>query len=247
MDYPPDFAGLTPVETLAVGVHPDDVELGCAGTVLKLRERGRSVAILDLTRGELGSRGTPELRLEEAHAAARILGVEQRANLGLRDGWFGLSEEEIRAVIVALRAFRPQVVLANAPQDRHPDHGRAAELVRTACFLSGLRRIVTEAGGKAQQPWRPPHVYQYIQDRLLTPSFVVDVTPYFEKKLAAVRAFTSQFYDPNSTEPQTYISTPEFWHGIEARARQMGHFIGATYGEGFVAVGPIEADLPPGL
>ncbi len=247
MDNAAAFRRLTSVEVLAIGVHPDDVELGCGGTLLKLRAAGRSVAIVDLTRGELGTRGTPELRLQEAAEAARILGIEQRLNLGLRDGFIGESEAEVRAVIGALRAFRPRVVLANALEDRHPDHGQAAALVRRACFLSGLRRIETAAGGEVQAPWRPDHLYCYIQDRWLQPSFVVDISSHFERKLDAVRAFRSQFYDPQSQEPETYISSLAFGEYHRARAREMGHFIGAAYGEGFVAGGPLVSELLPGL
>ena len=247
MDHAADFRGLTPVEVLAVGVHPDDVELGCGGTLLKLRAAGRSVAILDLTRGELGTRGTPELRVQEAAAAARLLGVDQRLNLGLRDGFLGASEAEVRAVIGVLRALRPRVVLANALDDRHPDHGQAAALVRRACFLSGLRRIETRSGGESQAPWRPDNLFHYIQDRWMLPSFVVDVSAHFEAKLVAVRAFASQFYDPQSQEPETYIASQAFWEYHRARAQELGHFIGAAYGEGFVAGGPLAFDLLPGL
>jgi len=233
----------TPVAVLAVAAHPDDAELACAGTLAKLTAQGHAAAILDLTRGELGTRGTADLRDLEAAQAARILGV-QRANARMADGFFQNDPDHQRRLIGYIRAFRPRLVLANAPEDRHPDHGRAGALIRDACFLAGLRRIETQCPftGQPQQAHRPQLVLHYIQDKYLTPSLVVDISGYFDTKLAAIRAYGSQFYDPNSPEPDTYISSPQFWQQIEARCRMVGHLVGAEYGEGFIAPGPLRYD-----
>jgi bacillithiol biosynthesis deacetylase BshB1 len=218
---------------LALAAHPDDVELASSGTLLRHKAEGKNIGIVDLTRGELGTRGTPELRAVESAKASELLQLDYRANLGLADGFFTKNENSLKAIIQQLRHTQPDVVLANAISDRHIDHGRAADLVADACFLSGLRKIETEFEGKQQEPWRPKAVYHYIQDRYIHPSLVVDITPYWELKMAAIKAYSSQFYNENSTEPQTPISSAEFIDFLEARAREMGRIIGVTYGEGF--------------
>lgn len=219
---------------LAIAVHPDDVELGCAGTLLAHLAKGDTVGILDLTRGELGTRGTPEIRLAEAAAAAQILGIQVRDNVGLADGFFRNDEAHQRAIVPYIRKYQPDIVLINALEDRHPDHGRAADLANDACFLSGLRQIETfDQQGKPQAAWRPQFVYHFIQDRYIKPNFIVDITPHWEKKVEAIRAFQSQFFDPSSSEPNSYISSPEFLEFLRARSEEMGHAIGVKYGEGF--------------
>lgn len=221
---------------LAIGVHPDDVELGCGGTILSHLQLGHKVGIVDLTQGELGSRGSGALRLQEANAAGKILGVQARENLGLADGFFENNKESQLAVIGAIRKYQPDIILCNAPNDRHPDHGRAAKLVADAAFLSGLIRIETlDENGLPQQHWRPKVVYHYIQALFIKPDLVVDVTGFMDKKMESVLAYRSQFYDPNSKEPDTFISSPEFLDMVKARAIEFGTIIGAQYGEGFIA------------
>jgi bacillithiol biosynthesis deacetylase BshB1 len=194
---------------------------------------GKKVGIVDFTRGELGTRGTPEIRLAESSAATEILGIQVRENIGLADGFFVNDQVSQLKLIEVIRAYKPDIVLANALEDRHPDHGKGAQLAIDACFLSGLRKIETSQNGEKQTEWRPKQVFHYIQDRYLEPDFVIDITEHWSMKEAAIRAFRSQFFDPNSNEPASYISSPEFLHFIEARAREMGHKIGVTYGEGF--------------
>lgn len=224
------------LDILVIAVHPDDAELGCAGTILSHVAQGKKVGLVDLTRGELGTRGTPELRLQEAAAAAAVLGLSVRENLGFRDGFFRNDEEHQLALIPAIRRYRPDIVFANALTDRHPDHGRAADLIRDTCFYAGLRQVKTcEADGTEQAAWRPRQLFHFIQDRYLKPDFVVDVSDFWEQKLASIRAYRSQFYDPASTEPQSYISSEAFWRFLEARSREMGHLIGVTHGEGFTS------------
>ncbi|MPR36369.1 bacillithiol biosynthesis deacetylase BshB1 [Salmonirosea aquatica] len=226
------------LDILAIAAHPDDVELGCAGTLLAHMALGKKVGILDLTRGELGTRGTPEGRVLEASEAAHILGIEVRANAGLADGFFRNDEAHQRAIIPYIRQYQPDIVLANAHSDRHPDHGRASELISQSCFYSGLRMIETvDAEGTPQAAWRPRNVFHFIQDRYIQPDFVVDITPHWDKKVEAMLAFKSQFFIPNanSSEPQSYISSPEFLDFIRARAEEMGHAIGVKYGEGFTS------------
>ncbi len=218
---------------LAFAAHPDDVELASSGTLLRHKAEGKKIGIVDLSRGELGTRGTPELRAVESAKASELLQLDYRANLGLADGFFSKNENSLKAIIQQLRHAQPDVVLANAVSDRHIDHGRAADLVADACFLSGLRKIETVFEGKRQEPWRPKAVYHYIQDRYIHPSLVVDITPYWELKMASIKAYSSQFYNENSNEPQTPISSAEFIEFLEARAREMGRIIGVTYGEGF--------------
>ncbi|MCB0428960.1 MAG: bacillithiol biosynthesis deacetylase BshB1 [Flavobacteriales bacterium] len=222
------------LDILAFGAHPDDIELGCGGTLISQAAMGRKTGAVDLTRGELGTRGSAELRMEEAAAAGRIMGLTARENLGLRDGFFGIDEESRLAVIRAIRKFQPDIVLAPAVTDRHPDHGRGALLVREAAFLSGLQRIPTDIDGETQQAWRPRVVYHYHQYYTNEIHFVVDISAHFEKKMEAVKAYGSQFYDPSSKEPSTLISTPAFLDHIRSRAVDMGHYIGAEYGEAFL-------------
>jgi N-acetylglucosamine malate deacetylase 1 len=225
------------VDILAIGAHPDDVELSASGTLLAHAAQGYTFGILDLTQGELGSRGTPELRAQEAAQAAVILGAAFRHSLHLPDGFVPPSANtNTLAIISAIRQCRPAIILANAPSDRHPDHGRAASLVAECAFLSGLIKIETtnSATGEPQQAWRPKAVYHYIQDRQLTPDFVVDITPHFELKMQGILAFKSQFYDPNSTEPSTPISSKDFLDFMEAKARVFGRDAGYTFAEGFI-------------
>lgn len=223
------------IDILAIGAHPDDVELGCAGTLLKQKEKGCSIVILDLTEGELGTRGNRELRKLEAKEAAAILGIERRMNLGLRDGFFKADEDQILKLIEVLRDLQPNIVLCNSKEDRHPDHGRAAEFVKQACFLSGLTKIRTVSGGKDQAVWRPKYLYNYIQFKYLKPDFTIDITAFKELKMKSILAYKSQFYNPDSTEPETYISSKAFLESQEARMTEFGHSIGVKYAEGFTA------------
>ena len=223
------------LDILAIGVDPDDVELGCGGTILKHVAAGYKVGILDLTVGELGTRGSGPLRLVEAENAKNILGVSVRENLGLRDGFFKNDEESQLKIIEIIRKYQPDVILANAPDDRHPDHGRAAQLTYDAYFLSGLRRIETSLNGETQKEWRPKSFFHYIQAKYLTPDFVVDVSEHFDKKMESIFAYKSQFHDPESKEPQTFISSPEFIEFVKSRYRDFGSSIGAEFAEGFIA------------
>lgn len=221
------------LDILAIGAHPDDVELGCAGTLMKQIELGYKVGIVDLTRGELGTRGDAETRLKEADDAAKIMGVTVRENLGLEDGFFQNDKEHQLHLIKIIRKYRPNIVISNAKYDRHPDHARSANLTYDACFLAGLPRIETTLGGTVQQPHRPKALYHYIQAIHAEPTFVVDITPYYDRKIEAVKAYKSQFHNPDSTEPQTFISTPEFLMFVQARNVHFGVPIGAKYAEGF--------------
>ncbi len=229
------------LDILAIAAHPDDVELGCGGTLLAQIALGKKVGILDLTRGELGTRGTPEGRIREARNAADILGIEVRDNAGLADGFFKNDEAHQRAIIPFIRKYQPDIVLANAIDDRHPDHGRGGQLIYESCFYSGLRMIETyDEAGNQQEAWRPKNVFHMIQDRYIKPDFVVDITPYWDKKISAMLAFESQFFVPKEnrtedSEPQSYISSPEFMDFIRARAEEIGHAIGVKYGEGFTS------------
>lgn len=228
------------LDVLVMAAHPDDAELSCSGTIISLIQKGKKVGIVDFTRGELGTRGTPEIRLAESEAATKIMGLHARENLGIRDGFFRNDEETQLKLIQVIRKYQPDVVLANALEDRHPDHGKGAQLAIDACFLSGLRQIKTKVDNQEQGAWRPRNVYHYIQDRYLEPDFVYDITPHWDQKEAAIRAFKSQFFDPNSTEPASYISSPEFLNFIKARSMEMGHKIGVVYGEGFQSQKTIE-------
>jgi len=223
------------LDILAIGVHPDDVELGCSGTILNAITEGKKVGIIDLTQGELGTRGTIETRYAEAAVAAKILGVAIRENLKMADGFFQNDEAHQRLVITAIRKYQPEIILCNAPEDRHPDHGRSAKLVSDAAFLSGLRKITTNSDGVIQEAWRPKYLFHYIQDRFIQPSFVVDISAHFETKIASVLAYATQFNSPSTDEPQTYISTPQFLETVKARAMMLGKRIGVQYGEGFIS------------
>jgi len=222
------------VDILAFAAHPDDVELSCSGTLLKQKALGNTIGIIDFTRGELGSRGTPEKRDEEAKRSSSILDLDVRENLELADGFFEENEETLKKIISVIRKYKPSIVLANAPSDRHPDHGRASQIMRRACFLSGLVKIKTEIDGKEQLPHRPKNVYFYIQDRNIGPDFVVDISGFFDKKMECIMAFDSQFYSENSQEPKTPISGKEFLQFIESRSREFGRYINTEFGEGFV-------------
>lgn len=224
------------LDILVMAAHPDDAELGCAGTICLQIAQGKKVGIVDFTQGELGTRGTPEIRLAESADATKVLGVHARENLGFRDGFFINDEEHLMKLIRVIRRYQPEIVLANAPFDRHPDHIKGCELAVDACFKSGLRMIETfEDDGNQQSAWRPKNVYHYIQDRFISPDFVVDISDFWDKKEASIRAFRSQFYDPNSSEPDSYLSSPAFLKFVEARNREMGHAIGVEFGEGFTS------------
>jgi len=225
------------LDILAFGVHPDDIELSCSGTLLIEKKNGKKVGIIDLTRGELGTRGTAETRKEEAENSAQILGVEVRENLEMADGFFKNDEENQRKIIAVLRKYRPEIIFCNAPDDRHPDHGRAAKLVADASFLSGLRKIETLDGEKPQEIWKPKYVFNYIQDMYINPSFVIDISEVIEKKLESIRSFKTQFFIPgeNDNEPQTYISSPEFLDSIINRSKMFGKMIGVKHAEGFIS------------
>jgi len=222
------------LDILAFGVHPDDVELGCAGTIMAAIDQGKKVGIVDLTRGELGTRGTPTTRTQEAAAAAKIMGVDVRENLDMADGFFTNDEAHQRKIIALIRKYQPDIILANAPEDRHPDHGRSAKLVSDAAFLSGLRKIETIHEGITQSAWRPAYTFHYIQDRFIQPSFVIDITAYMERKMEAVLAYGTQFTSADTSEPQTYISSPQFLETVKARALMLGKRIGVGYAEGYI-------------
>jgi bacillithiol biosynthesis deacetylase BshB1 len=222
------------LDILAISAHPDDIELSCSGTLIAHKSLGYTTGILDLTEGEMSTRGTPEIRQKESVEASQIMGISIRENLGLSDAKFDLSFENQARVIKVLRKYRPEIILANAPYDRHPDHVRASQLIEEAVFKSGLVKIETEDNGESQLPWRPQKVYHYIQSVSLEPDFICDISAHMEQKMAAIRVFKSQFFDPNSNEPDTYISNPDFLKLIEARSREWGHRIGVSYGEGFV-------------
>lgn len=223
------------LDILVITVHPDDAELGCGGTILKHVALGHRVGVVDLTRGELGTRGTPEIREAEAMAAAKILGLHVRENLGMRDGFFSNDEQHQLQVVRAIRRYRPDIVITNALHDRHPDHGRAGDLVNDAAFLAGLRKIETVDGGRDQAPHRPRLLLQLIQDRYIQPDIVVDVSEHWEGKIRAIQAYASQFHSTvyRADEPETYISRPDFMDYIEGRAREYGKYIGVRYAEGY--------------
>ncbi|MFZ1305024.1 MAG: bacillithiol biosynthesis deacetylase BshB1 [Ferruginibacter sp.] len=223
------------LDILAFGVHPDDVELSCAGALLVEQKNGKKTGIIDLTAGELGTRGSGEIRKSEAAAAAKILGVEIRENLEMADGFFQNDEAHQRKVISAIRAFQPEIILCNAPDDRHPDHGRSSKMVADAAFLSGLMKIETTFNGEVQKAWRPKYVFRYIQDRMLQPDFVIDITDVFEQKIEAIRAYKTQFHNSDLDEPQTYISTPDFLDSVIYRHKWFGKMIGVKYAEGFIS------------
>ena len=222
------------LDMLVLSAHPDDAELGAGGTIASHIAMGYKVGVVDLTRGELGTRGTADIRDEESALSAKILGLSIRENLQLQDGFFQNDSPSQLRVIQALRRFRPDIVLTNAIYDRHTDHGKGASLVADSCFLSGLAKIQTKDRDDSEQlPWRPQAVYHFIQSQFITPDLIVDVSDHWETKMESIRAFKSQFFDPSSNEPETYISNPAFLKMIEARAIEFGHAIGAKYGEGF--------------
>lgn len=221
------------LDILAFGAHPDDVELGCGATVAKEVANGKKVGIVDLTRGELGTRGSADLRDIEAANAAKILGVAVRENLAFADGFFKNDKTHQLEIIKMIRKYQPEIVLCNAIDDRHIDHGKGSQLVSEACFLSGLMKIETELDGKPQEKWRPTHVYHYIQWKNLEPDFVVDVSGFIDTKQQAVMAYSSQFYDPNSNEVETPITSKNFIDSINYRAKDLGRLIGVEYAEGF--------------
>ncbi len=220
--------------TLVIAAHPDDAELCCSGTVAAQIAEGKQVGYIDLTLGELGTRGTPDIRAAEAAKAAKILGLSLRENLKLPDGFFRTDRESLLKVVAKIRQYQPELVLTNAITDRHPDHGRGAELVKEACFLAGLRMIETKGiNGEVQPAWRPKHVLHFIQSNYIEPDIVIDISDYWDIKMEAIRAFESQFFNPASKEPETFISSEKFTKFIEARARELGHSIGVAYGEGY--------------
>jgi bacillithiol biosynthesis deacetylase BshB1 len=221
------------LDILAFGAHPDDVELGCSATLAKELSLGKKVGIIDLTRGELGTRGSVAIRNSEAAMAAKILGVQVRENLDMRDGFFVNDESHQLRVIEMIRKYQPEMVLCNAIADRHIDHGKGSQLVSDACFLSGLTKIETHHNGQKQAAWRPKVVYHYIQWQTIEPDFVVDVSAFMDVKMKAVQAYASQFYDPNSTEPVTPIASKNFLDSIEYRAMDLGRLVGVAFAEGF--------------
>jgi N-acetylglucosamine malate deacetylase 1 len=231
------------VDVLALGVHPDDIELGAGGTLLKLRASGKRIGLCDLTMGELGTRGSGKLRFVESENARKLLDADFRVNLKMADGFFELSRENKVKIVEIIRACKPDVVLCNAISDRHPDHGRGAELQKVACFLSGLRRIETNFEGIDQTGWRPKMVLHYIQDYYVKPDIIVDVTDFWEKRMESILAYSSQFYNPRNNEPETAISSKEFLDNQAGRGLQMGRYINAKYGEGFVSERPIGIEL----
>lgn len=225
------------LDLLAFGVHPDDVELSCSGTLLVEKKHGKKVGIIDLTQGELGTRGTAQTRKEEAANSAKVMGVDVRENLKMADAFFKIEEENLRKIITVLRKYQPEIILCNAPDDRHPDHGRAAKLVADAAFISGLRKVETFDDGKPQQAWKPKYVFNYIQDLYFVPDFVLDISDVIEKKLEAIKMFKTQFFTNKKVddEPQTYISTPEFLESVINRSKMFGKMIGVKHAEGFIS------------
>ena len=218
------------LDVLAFGAHPDDIELGCGGTLIKHIEQNYKVGIIDFTKGDLGTRGTAEIRLKEADIAGKAMGLSIRENLKFKDGFFKNDDFHKRELIKKIRLYRPEIVLTNAPSDRHPDHGRASQITIDACFLSGLEKIDT-----SQEVWRPKAIYHYIQFNNLKPDFVVDISQYFDRKIDVIMKYKSQFYDPNSKETDTVISSKEFFDSIEYRAKDLGRQTFCEYAEGFIS------------
>ena len=221
------------LDILAFGAHPDDVELGCSGTIANEISLGKKVGIIDLTRGELGTRGSVAIRNSESEKATQLLGVSVRENLDMRDGFFVNDEAHQLKIIEMIRKYQPEIVLCNAIQDRHIDHGKGSKLVSDACFLSGLRKIETKVNGVLQQAWRPKVVYHYIQWENLQPDFVVNISGFIDIKMESILAYSSQFYDPNSDEPESPISSKNFLESVKYRAQDLGRIIGVPHGEGF--------------
>ena len=225
------------IDILVFGAHPDDVELGCGGTVIKLISQGKKIAIIDLTKGELGTRGTPQTRKEECKNATKILGVEIRENMDFKDGFFENDEKHKLALIKKIREYCPEIVIANAPSDRHPDHGRASQIVLDACFLSGLEKVDTN-----QKVWRPKAIYHYIQFNHLQPDFVINISRQMEKKIEAVKAYKTQFYNSDSKETETIISKKGFLESVKYRAQDLGRQANCEYAEGFIAHQMLKVD-----
>jgi len=221
------------LDILVIAAHPDDAELACSGTIASHISKGFKVGVIDLTKGEMGTRGTPELRLIESDVSTKILKLSTRENLGMKDVYFQNDEEHQLVLIKYIRKYQPEIVLANAISDRHPDHSKGGNLASVACFMSGLRKIETVLDNELQNPWRPKFIYHYIQNNYIKPDFVFDITPFWDTKLKSILAFKSQFHDPTSNEPESFISSESFLQFIEARAREYGHSINVTYGEGF--------------
>lgn len=224
------------LDILAIGAHPDDIELSCSGTLMKQIDFGNKVGIIDLTKGELGTRGSAEIRLQEVEAATKVMGIHARENLGFEDGFFKDDKEHQLELVKMIRKYQPRIVIGNAKHDRHPDHGRAAELTFNACFLAGLNKIETKLDGELQKPFRPLALYHYIQSLDAQPDFVIDISAFFERKLKAVGAYKSQFHhaEAKTDEPQTFISSPEFIEFLKARAIHYGMPVGMKYAEAFV-------------
>lgn len=229
------------IDILCFGAHPDDVELAMAGTIIKHVSQGKKVGIVDLTKGELGTRGTADTRFEEASNAAKILGVDFRENLDLGDGFFEINENSLKSVIQAIRKFKPTIVFCNAPKDRHPDHARGAQLIERACFLSGLVKIKTQIQGIDQDPYRPQKVFNYIQDEYIEPSFLVDITNVYDQRIEAIMAYKTQFFNAELKEPETPISSKEFLTFLKGRSAELGRRIGVGYAEGFISKLPLQA------
>lgn len=227
------------LDILAFAAHPDDVELACSGTIVAHIQKGKKVGIVDLTQGQLGTRGSAEERLVEAENSAKILGIHARENLGMDDGFFLNDKAHQLKIIEMLRKYQPNTVLCNAKHDRHTDHGKGGDLVQDACFLSGLKKIETKHNGESQEAWRPKLILRYIQDYFIKPDIVVDITPHYETKLASIKAFKTQFFSEDSNEPETPISVPHFFDVIEGRCLDMGRYIGVKYAEGFNVIRPL--------
>ena len=224
------------LDFLAFGAHPDDVELGCGATIAKLVSQGKKVGIIDLTRGELGTRGSAEIRTKETNEASKILGITIRENMDFKDGFFRNDEEHQLKIIQVIRKYQPDFVFCNAPDDRHIDHPKGSQLIVEASFLSGLTKIYTDdSSGNAQKQWRPKNIYHYIQWKNLDPDFIFDVSGFHNTKMNAVKCYSSQFYDPKSKEPETPISTKNFMNFVQSRANDFGRLIGVEHGEGFIS------------
>jgi bacillithiol biosynthesis deacetylase BshB1 len=223
------------LDILAFGAHPDDIELSCGGTLLAEKLAGKRTGIIDLTQGELGTRGSAEIRMQEAADAAKILQLDIRENLGFADAFFTNDEVHQKRVITAIRKYQPDIILCNAPEDRHPDHGKAAQLIEDAVFLSGLKKIITTDNGITQEAWKPKYVFNYIQDIYLKPDFVIDISATIDQKIESVKAYKTQFYNPDHKETETYISTPDFFESVIYRAKMFGKMVGVKYAEGFLS------------
>lgn len=221
------------LDIMVVAAHPDDAELTCAGTIMAHIAQGKKAGIIDLTRGEMGTRGTSEIREQESAAASKIMELSARKNLGFEDAFFTNDKKHQMELVRMIRKYQPEILIGNAVSDRHPDHGKAASLVTVASFIAGLTKAETVIEGRKQQTWRPKAVYHYIQSNYLKPDVIVDISDFWERKVEAIKAFNSQFYNPESKEPETFVSSPEFMKMIEARAKEYGHSIGVEYGEGF--------------